>query len=160
MRGLLTSVVLSLALAGLTASHDVGAGQPVRRRKTLGFGPHNPNSAFHTAPSSIPKFASSLRARGENSDSNDPLDLARDFVTEIMKDNEYDGVTFRIRDDSYTDKNTGVTHVYVRQVVFGVEVADGDININVKDGKVLSYGDSVSIGWRQTAYRKGADIYM
>ena len=57
---------------------------------------------------------------------------------------EAPGSDFYVRDDSYTDKNTGVTHVYLRQTVYGVEVADGDMNVNVKDGRVLSYGDSVS----------------
>lgn len=49
-----------------------------------------------------------------------------------------------IRKDSYTDTNSGVSHVYVRQVVNGLEVADGNINLNIRDGKVLSYGNSVS----------------
>ena len=53
------------------------------------------------------------------------------------------GSSFYVRDDSYTDKNTGITHVHVRQTMYGFEVADGDMNINIKDGKVLSYGDSV-----------------
>jgi extracellular elastinolytic metalloproteinase len=52
------------------------------------------------------------------------------------------GSAYKIRPDSYTDKNTGVTHVYVRQLVNGLEVTDGDMNINIKDGMVLSYGNS------------------
>ena len=51
--------------------------------------------------------------------------------------------SYRVRKDSYTDETTGITHVYFRQVVDGVEVADGDINVNIRDGMVLSYGDSV-----------------
>jgi extracellular elastinolytic metalloproteinase len=50
--------------------------------------------------------------------------------------------SYSIRDDSYTDTNTGVTHVYVRQFVNGLEVVDGDINLNIKDGVVISYGNS------------------
>jgi hypothetical protein len=42
--------------------------------------------------------------------------------------------------DSYTDKNTGVTHIYVRQLVNGLEVTDGDMNINIKDGVVWDLG--------------------
>jgi extracellular elastinolytic metalloproteinase len=49
---------------------------------------------------------------------------------------------FVIREDSYQDKNTGVSHVYLRQVVNGLEVIDGDINLNILDGKVISFGDS------------------
>ena len=53
--------------------------------------------------------------------------------------------SYYIRDDSYTDSNTGVTHVYARQTVNGLEVADGHINLNIKDGLVLSYGNSVGL---------------
>ncbi|KAG8735224.1 Fungalysin/Thermolysin Extracellular metalloproteinase 5 [Ceratobasidium sp. 414] len=48
---------------------------------------------------------------------------------------------YYIRGDPYTDRNTGTTHVYVRQRVGGIEVADGDINLNIRDGRVLSFGD-------------------
>jgi extracellular elastinolytic metalloproteinase len=38
-----------------------------------------------------------------------------------------------------------VTHIYIRQLVNGLEVIDGDININVDEtGRVISFGDSVS----------------
>lgn len=44
---------------------------------------------------------------------------------------------------SYTDTNTGVTHVYVRQLLHGLEVSDGDINLNVDaTGRILSWGNS------------------
>jgi extracellular elastinolytic metalloproteinase len=71
------------------------------------------------------------------------MEVARHFVQDQLAGRLTRDNTFIIRKDSYTDKNMGVTHVYVRQVVNGIEVADGDMNINVKDGMVLSYGDSV-----------------
>ena len=55
------------------------------------------------------------------------------------------GDDYVIRKDSYTDEATGITHIYARQYRHGIEVADGDINLNIKDGVVLSFGDSVSI---------------
>jgi extracellular elastinolytic metalloproteinase len=73
----------------------------------------------------------------------DPLDVARIFVEDISSTQFSQG--YKIRKDSYTDKNTGVTHVYVRQLVNGLEVTDGDMNINIKDGVVLSYGTSVRL---------------
>jgi hypothetical protein len=48
-----------------------------------------------------------------------------------------------IRPDSHTDKATGVTHIYVRQFVGGIEVADAHVNLNTKNGRVLNFGDSV-----------------
>ncbi|GBE85615.1 Extracellular metalloproteinase MEP [Sparassis crispa] len=73
--------------------------------------------------------------------SNDPFEVAQRFVQELTRSSSPSG-SFVIRKDSYTDKATGVTHVYVRQYTQGIEVADGDMNINIKDGIVLSYGDS------------------
>jgi len=72
----------------------------------------------------------------------DPLDVARIFVDDVLSTQSSQGLSYKIRKDSYTDKNTGVTHVYVRQLVNGLEVTDGDMNINIKDGIVLSYGTS------------------
>jgi len=44
---------------------------------------------------------------------------------------------------SYTDFRTGLTHVYVRQLIHGLEVSDGDINLNIDStGRVLSWGNS------------------
>ena len=75
----------------------------------------------------------------------DPLDVARIFVDDVLSIQSAHGLSYKIRKDSYTDKNTGVTHVYVRQLVNGLEVTDGDMNINIKDGVVLSYGTSVCL---------------
>lgn len=75
----------------------------------------------------------------------DPLDVARYFVEDILSTSLSSSSSYKIRKDSYTDKNTGVTHVYVRQLVNGLEVSDGDMNLNIKDGMVLSYGTSVCL---------------
>lgn len=123
MRSLFTT---SLVVAGIFAS-NVGAAQ---RRKTLGFGPEHPHKVFKSSPYQI-QFASDLTNPS-------PFDLARHFVQGQLSE----GADFHIRKDSYTDTRTGVTHVYVRQLVNGIEVADGDMNINIKDGIILSYGNS------------------
>ncbi|KAJ3504373.1 hypothetical protein NMY22_g17946 [Coprinellus aureogranulatus] len=75
----------------------------------------------------------------------DPMEVAKVFVEDVLSGTASEGLSYRIRDDSYTDKATGVTHVYVRQIVNGLEVADGDMNINIKDGMVISYGNSVCL---------------
>lgn len=139
MRCLITASLLVASLAGTVyghRSHD----SPVRRRKTLGFGPIHPNAVYVSNPSQIP--SSGLFPRSADSD---PLEVAERFVQDILNGQLSEASSYKIRKDSYTDSNTGVTHVYVRQVVNGLEVADGDLNINVKDGVVLSYGNSVSL---------------
>ena len=94
----------------------------------------HPHARFTTSPEehlSSPSFGDAL----------EPIVVARSFVDNLTRDLEQS--TFRIRDDSYTDDRTGVSHVYVKQIIKGLEVADGDINLNIKDGRVISYGDSV-----------------
>lgn len=133
MRISLSASVVALAVSGALA-HLSGNTDTVRRRKTLGFGPELPHAVFNTSPA---QFFSAADARS------DPIQTAAQFALNLLNKNEQRAMTFRVRDDSYTDDNTGVTHVYLRQIINGLEVADGDMNINVKDGKVLSYGDSV-----------------
>ena len=126
----------SLALLGLLGSALAHEGL-VTRRKTMGFGPVHPHAKFHTSPTSFAK-ASLFTS--------DPYDVASSFITTILQDQLFDEYNnFALRKDSYTDKATGVTHVFFRQMINGIEVADGDINVNVKDGTVISYGDSVSV---------------
>lgn len=136
MRGL---IVASLAAAGLAAAF-VHPGVPVdshiSRRKTMGFGPVLPHAEYRTGPFDI--AGSFLDAK------DDPYEVARRFVDHRMRDVSPES-SYLIRDDSYTDKATGITHVYVRQFVYGFEVADANINVNVKDGVIISYGDSVSV---------------
>ena len=129
------SSTTSLALVGLLGSvlaHD----GPVSRRKTMGFGPVHPHAKFHTDPVSSPRdfFSTS-----------DPYEVARSFVSALLEEQLSGGNNFALRKDSYADKATGVTHVFFRQIINGIEVADGDINVNVKDGAVISYGDSVGV---------------
>jgi extracellular elastinolytic metalloproteinase len=139
MRCLLTASLVFATLAGSVYGHGRDSNTPLRRRKTLGFGPEHPHAVFNSNLPQIPTtgFAPS-------SSSSDPYDVARIFVTDLLGVSASDGA-WRIRQDSYTDENTGVTHIYVRQIVNGLEVADGDMNINIKDGRVLSYGNSVCI---------------
>lgn len=137
MRGLLSVSLIAAGLAGSAFAHPTANG-PIRRRKSLGFGPVHPHAVFRSSPYQI-------QTNGflPFSAKSDPIEVARHFVEDHLAGRLTPDNTFTIRKDSYTDKNTGVTHVYVRQVVNGIEVADGDMNINVKDGMVLSYGDSV-----------------
>jgi extracellular elastinolytic metalloproteinase len=119
MKALYTAAILSSFLASATA-HST--------RKSLSFWPRHPTARYVTEP----QVTSTITASG------DPYDVAKSFLSAYTTSDYY------IREDSYTDPNTGITHVYVRQKVDGLEVADGDINLNILDGRVLGYGDSVS----------------
>jgi Fungalysin/Thermolysin Propeptide Motif len=132
MRLSLKSSLVLLGLLGSATAH----GHPITRRKTMGFGPVHPHAKFHTSPVSFAQ-ASVF--------SSDPYEIARSFVTGLLQDQLSADNGFTLRKDSYTDKATGVTHVFFRQMVNGIEVADGDINVNVLGNTVISYGDSVSV---------------
>ena len=127
-------LVSFVALALATSSTLAHA--PLTPRKSLSFGPVHPHAKFTVEPAELPP---SFRAT-----SRDPIEIARQFADEVILSKDYARRhSYVVREDSYTDSTTGVTHVYLRQLINGIEVADGDININVLDRKVISYGDSV-----------------
>jgi extracellular elastinolytic metalloproteinase len=67
------------------------------------------------------------------------VEVAKQFV--VKKFGYVDGKDFVVK-DTYSSGN-GVTHTYLKQLINGKEVFNGDFNINVdKSGKVISYGSS------------------
>ncbi|KAG5731727.1 Extracellular elastinolytic metalloproteinase [Termitomyces sp. T112] len=134
MRRVFVASLLVAGFAGTALSHR---NNPLRRRKTLGFGPEHPNAVFHSSPYDIQTNAFLPMSPGA-----DPFDVADRFVRDILGTKLTESMAYRIREDSYTDSSTGVTHVYIRQFVNGLEVTNGDMNVNIKDGVVLSYGTS------------------
>jgi extracellular elastinolytic metalloproteinase len=145
MRPVLSASIVALAMAGVFA-HAPASGDSNtsmgRRRKTLGFGPELPHAVFKTEKQ-VPAFVTPAFTP-EN-----PYVAAELFVRNVLKK---DNVRFDdrasdyvLRGDSYHDKRIGVTHAYFRQYINGIEVVDANINVNVKDGKVISYGDSVRL---------------
>ncbi|TFY79758.1 hypothetical protein EWM64_g4254 [Hericium alpestre] len=139
----------TLALAGL-AGYALGHSAPsYSKRKSLGFGPVHPHAKFHSDPVVVTSNFGTTE---------DPLEIARSFVTELLGPQLAPENGFAIRKDSYTDKATGVSHVYVRQLVNGVEVADGDINVNIKNGVVISYGDSFYRGAAPTSFSDDPNV--
>lgn len=143
MRGLTT---VTLALLGLAAAIP----EP-QRRKSLSFGPVLPHARFDSSahqPVPATLFSTQDRVRV------DPYEVAKTFLDSFV---DLDGgVSYVIRSDSYTDRATGVTHVYARQVIQGIQVADGNVNLNIKDGVVLSYGDSFYPGPAPASHTRGA----
>jgi extracellular elastinolytic metalloproteinase len=128
-------LLVPLLLAGLSAT-SVVAHESVKSRKSLGFGPVHTHAVFRSDPSTIPQNFGAFQTR-------DPLRLAQSFANGLIPPHLDGASVFVLRKDSYTDRNTGVTHAYFRQFVNGLEVADGDLNVNIKQGIVLSYGNSV-----------------
>jgi hypothetical protein len=54
--------------------------------------------------------------------------------------------------DRYTSPNNGVTHIYLRQRLDGIEVYGADINVNVaRDGRIVNLGNRFVANLRQAA---------
>ncbi|KAF5319698.1 hypothetical protein D9619_008666 [Psilocybe cf. subviscida] len=157
MRCFFTASLLVASLAGSVYGHRIAApsahdeGRVAPRRKTLGFGPEHPHAVFRSSPYQI-----QTNGFTPVDPATDPFKVARLFVEDVLAKNLSSSSTYKIRDDSYTDKNTGVTHIYVKQLVNGLEVADGDMNINIKDGMVLSYGSSFFNGATPEPFANGS----
>ncbi|CAE6521729.1 unnamed protein product [Rhizoctonia solani] len=108
-------------------------------RKSLNFRPPHPGANFYTNPFSV-------------LNSGDPYETARAFLGQLA----YPGDGYFIRKDSYTDEATGISHIYVRQVVGGVEVADGNVNLNIRNGQFFEGSPTSSLlaspSWHQAVY--------
>ncbi|ORX91540.1 hypothetical protein K493DRAFT_325562 [Basidiobolus meristosporus CBS 931.73] len=69
----------------------------------------------------------------------EPSNVVKKFIQDTLSLKESDYVVKNM----YQSEHNGATHVYLRQIVHGLEVVNGDMNINLdKYGRVVSYGDS------------------
>ncbi|KAJ3367910.1 Fungalysin/Thermolysin Extracellular metalloproteinase 5 [Allomyces arbusculus] len=73
----------------------------------------------------------------------DPHDVAKTYLTDTLGFPENEWVIKNV-----VKTSAGVTAVYVRQLINGLEVVNGDINLNIKNGQVMSIGDSFYRGAR------------
>lgn len=64
----------------------------------------------------------------------DAVSVARAHLAGLLGDEDVAGA---ILTDTTTSAHTGVTHVYLRQTVAGLEVLGADATVNVRDGEVL-----------------------
>ncbi|KAJ3357222.1 Fungalysin/Thermolysin Extracellular metalloproteinase 5 [Allomyces javanicus] len=76
-------------------------------------------------------------------DTTDPRDVAKTYLTTMLGFPEKEWVIKNV-----VKTSSGVTAVYVRQLINGLEVVNGDINLNIKNGQVTSIGDSFYRGAR------------
>ena len=123
------------------------------QRKSLAFGPSLPHAKFVTEVSHFE--AQDLESLAGLDQDSFPLavrNAAKRYLEGIIPKEAFVGATpqegrdYIIRDDSYTDASTGITRIFVRQIIDNLEVADGDISLNIdQEGRLLSYGDSVCL---------------
>ncbi|KAL7422859.1 hypothetical protein Q5752_002156 [Cryptotrichosporon argae] len=129
--------------------HEHGSHHVGHVRKSLSFGPAHAHASFD-----IVDPATQVAATLFTDEPVDARAVAARFIADRLGKAEGEG--FYIREDTHTDARTYVTHVYARQLLNGLEVSDGDINLNIdRDGRILSIGDSFHPGDAPAAFGTG-----
>ncbi len=87
----------------------------------------------------------------------DPLDIALNYLRQNRKSlglTETDLAEVIVK-DRYTSQHNQVTHIYLRQRLGGIEVFNGDININIdREGRVINLGSRFVPDLSHAANRK------
>jgi len=93
--------------------------------------------------------------------SGDALDIAMAYVRGHKADLGVidDDLTDVVVKDRYMSPNNGITHLYLRQRLDGIEVFNGDINVNVtRDGRILNLGNWFVGNLRSSAKTRTAKL--
>ncbi|CCX32654.1 Similar to Extracellular metalloproteinase mep; acc. no. P46075 [Pyronema omphalodes CBS 100304] len=106
---------------------------------TSSHGVHNSinddRSATYLSNPSVP---SRLDRRAASSD---PVQIALAHFKTVSP-----SATLRSNGDSYTSDDSGITHVYLTQTHNGLDIINAQGNVNIKNGKVVSSGNSLVNG--------------
>lgn len=133
----LTLSLLMLILSGLALANS---------RKTVLAAPLSPPQLLLPEPQQGPPPPGSSSAVGYLSGpaAGVPLDIALAYIHEHRKElglTEEDLADIVVK-DQYTSPHNGITHIYLRQRLEGIELFNGDININITaEGRVLNMGN-------------------
>lgn len=115
--------------AGLTAQDAVLHQKGTTGRKSLGFGPHHSPHRTFTSKEYVHQ-ASTL---------SHPISKHEIFESALKLAKQVTGAgasTFFVRSDSYMDTTSGLTYVYIKQLINGLQVEDGDLNaVYASDGR-------------------------
>jgi extracellular elastinolytic metalloproteinase len=147
--------MLMLALAIPTNFTSVTA-QSDKKEKTekkpKQFG-YRPESVSFHAPGKIDPLTGSKNGK--------PLDIALGFIKQSREKfglSETDVLDLKVT-DQYTDRHNGVTHIYLRQQIDGIEVVSAEMSTNVaRDGKVINLNSSFIKELRAAAKGRNASL--
>ncbi|KNE72638.1 hypothetical protein AMAG_16400 [Allomyces macrogynus ATCC 38327] len=128
-----------LFLLALVATHAITVVDADRINKS----PAIAYKTFNNGKIPVPPAKSVAATESVGSTSADPKTVATTFLTTELK---FPASEYVIK--NVVPVSNGMTAVYVRQLVNGIEVMNGDINLNIKNGKVTTYGDSFYRGAR------------
>ncbi|KAJ3352604.1 Fungalysin/Thermolysin Extracellular metalloproteinase 5 [Allomyces javanicus] len=131
------ALLLLLALVATHAIAVVDAAGRITKTPTIAYKTFN-NDKIPVPPAKLVAATESV-----SSTSADPKTVATAFLTTQL---QFPASEFVIK--NVVPVSNGMTAVYVRQLVNGIKVVNGDINLNIKNGKVVTYGDSFYRGAR------------
>ncbi|KAJ2715473.1 hypothetical protein H4R19_001188 [Coemansia spiralis] len=140
-------LILGMALAASASSFHGYHHNP--RTGVKPFGPAARGPAHYTVYSTPVAVAGpagvakrelrASRLHGDDAEVGEAVDAAAAYLSKHHGIPE-DGLKVK---SAYRSEHTGVTHVYFRQVVNGLEVVNGNANVNIdKHGRVISSGNS------------------
>ncbi|EPB87397.1 hypothetical protein HMPREF1544_05823 [Mucor circinelloides 1006PhL] len=140
MRYSISSAILLLVGASSALAAVAPYGDLPRKEYQKGlsrsFGPEVPYREYTT-----PSWSQRQKDYSQFTITDNAEDIAVAFAEAEITSSEF------VVTSAYKSDLNGVTHVYLRQKVNGLEVLNGDININVdRFGQVISYGDSFARG--------------
>ncbi|CAG8436915.1 12369_t:CDS:2 [Funneliformis mosseae] len=129
--------LLTLATNGRAHVIKDSTTTPQVSRNNGNFGPELHHRSY-ISPDSINTANPSFNALTSPNRGLSPREIAILFVKESL----HPYADFIVK-NIYKSEHNGITHVYLKQVVNGLQVINGDLNINIdKFGRVISYGDS------------------
>lgn len=136
---LLIFAMLMLALT-IPTNFNSATAQSDKKEKTekkpKQFG-YRPESVSVHAPGKIAPLTAPANGK--------PLDIALGFIKQSRQKfglSEADVLDLKVT-DQYTDRHNGVTHIYLRQQIEGIEVVNAEMSTNVaRDGKVINLNSS------------------
>lgn len=113
-------LALSATSHAFLTAQDAVLHKQVGLRKSLGFGPRHAHRKYISN-----EYTSVVSAKSASKE--DLHQIALDLAVDVS--GKQDGVNYFIRPDSYTDPTSGLTFVYVKQTIHGLQVEDGDMNV-------------------------------
>ena len=91
----------------------------------------------------------------------DPLDIALDYIQQLPAKSAMTGddLADMVVQNRYTSKHNGVTHIYFKQQLNGLEVSNSQISINIhNDGRVINMKSSFVANLRAKASAATPDL--
>ncbi|KAJ3056991.1 Fungalysin/Thermolysin Extracellular metalloproteinase 5 [Rhizophlyctis rosea] len=148
--GLVLGAAAVLSSAHPTASHGKSHDASVTARSHGNFGPDLPHQKFVHGVDIEAGLVTLLTS--ESKQRLEPVDAAVEYVAETLG---LPQTSFSVS-SSHRSKHSGVTHIYLQQLVDGVEVSNGVANVNLDNAnRVISFGHSFHLGTNDSSERSG-----